>query len=795
MTLKRHFFIQVFGKVQGVGFRPFVYRLALEEELNGWVNNSGQGVNIHLECALQTLEKFIHRLQNEKPEPATIANLNIQEFQELQNFSKFEILKSETLQTEKSVFIPQDLVTCKNCLQELGDPQNRRYRYPFINCTHCGPRFSIIEDIPYDRALTSMKSFEMCELCSLEYHNPLDRRFHAQPNACPNCGPQIFLQDSQGKIIFEKEDALQQAVSLLHKGAILAVKGLGGYQLVGDATKKTLIEKLRQRKKRPTKPLAIMTLNQETAKNFVKLTDLESKLLSSHAGPIVLLEKMSVLPEELAPNNPYLGVLLPTTGLHALLLADFQKPLIVTSGNLSEEPICLEDEEAFLRLKGVADYFLTHNRSILRQVDDSVVRVMNDKVMTLRKARGLAPEVFPNEYKGNPVLCLGGHQKNTITLNFPNRFILSQHIGDLDNELSFVAFQREIKQFLKFYQVKNPEVISDLHPHYQSTLFAQENFSLVRPLQHHLAHVYAVMAEFQLKGPLLGLAWDGSGYADARNFWGGEFFFVEASGKAQRVASFLPMKMLGGEKVARENFRMGYALLLQAGINPDMHPGKAPGGDQDKALGKDQGIERNIARFELYQKLFQSEYQHLETSSLGRLLEGLSAILGLCDVSSFEGEAAMRLEFEALKSETSEWIDLPIVLASSLRWIDWRPLVRFIHENTKRSSAELARISHNSVLRAASKLLQILNQNFSLNLSSRPDQDSGLNPGKNKDHSPAQNLPVVLGGGVFQNKIILEGLVELHQSSKIYYAERVPPNDGALSLGQAYYSSLLASVH
>ncbi|MFH2004667.1 MAG: carbamoyltransferase HypF, partial [Bacteroidota bacterium] len=536
--------IAIRGAVQGVGFRPFIYRLATEMNLKGFVNNSTLGVFIEVEGEKSILDEFILRIEKEKPPISVITSLEFS-FLDPKGFTTFEIQKSQAAGQKTALILP-DIAVCSDCINEMLNPNDRRYRYPFINCTNCGPRFSIIESIPYDRPNTSMRSFQMCEECQTEYEDPLNRRFHAQPIACPKCGPHIELWDESGKIISTRDEALKETAALISEGKIIALKGLGGFQLIVDARSDEAVKQLREKKHREEKPFALMFPKLEAIKDCCDVSAFEERLLCSPESPIVLLrrnQKSVVSPQGLlrssknsepqslpstlytlnsaltlsefvAPNNPYLGVMLPYTPLHHLLMNELKFPIVATSGNLSEEPMCIDEQEAVERLKGIADFFLVHNRPIVRHVDDSIVRVIDEREMVMRRARGYAP--LPIQITGSNVnediLAVGGHLKNTVALKVGNNVFISQHIGDLSTNEAFNTFQKVIEDFQNLYESKVSKIICDLHPEYLSTKFAQTKNIKIEQVQHHYAHIAACRAENQIEGKALGVSWDGTGF-------------------------------------------------------------------------------------------------------------------------------------------------------------------------------------------------------------------------------------------------------------------------------------------
>ncbi|MCM8776044.1 MAG: carbamoyltransferase HypF, partial [Candidatus Omnitrophica bacterium] len=563
--------VTIRGAVQGVGFRPFIYRLATELDLTGWVRNSSQGVLIEAEGALGRLETFLLQIEKGKPERAFIQSLEAS-FLDGIGYCSFRILESDSSGNLEALVLP-DIATCPECLQDISDPRNRRYGYAFTNCTHCGPRFSMIEALPYDRANTSMNKFKMCPACRDEYENPSDRRFHAEPNACPECGPYLELWDAHGKVLSSErprqsawrfrmdagavsavkmsdrcEPPLQQTARAIREGKIVAVKGLGGFHLMADARNDRAVERLRERKHRGGKPFALMYPSFSMVKEDCMVSSLEERLLRSPEAPIVLLrrkfswdlnpaqEMPSRISPAVAPRNPYLGVMLPYTPLHYLLLRELNFPVVATSGNLAEEPMAIDEKEALSRLGAIADLFLVHNRPIVRHVDDSIVRVVSGREFILRRARGFAPLPIRLGENSHSVLAVGAHLKNTVAYSKQGQVFVSQHIGDLENPETFGAFQRALQSFQQFYHTRPDRIACDAHPGYLSTQYAEHSGLPILRVQHHHAHVLSCMAENEITGPLLGIAWDGAGWGGDDTGWGGEFFGVESENHVTRVA-------------------------------------------------------------------------------------------------------------------------------------------------------------------------------------------------------------------------------------------------------------------
>jgi hydrogenase maturation protein HypF len=756
--------IRIRGAVQGVGFRPFIYRLAHELRLSGWVNNSPQGVTLEAEGAAPDLQKFLLRFEHEKPPRSSIQSLEAS-WLDPAGYSAFEIRPSETSGAKTTLVLP-DIATCLDCLQDILDPRNRRFQYPFTNCTNCGPRFSIIEALPYDRANTSMKKFTMCPLCRAEYDDPLNRRFHAQPNACPVCGPQLELWDDRGTVLAsESAAALDAAAEAIRTGRIVAVKGLGGFQLMVSAVNDSAVRRLRERKHREEKPFALMFPSIDAVRRVCELQALEERLLRSPESPIVLLRCREPHPDEIAPavapGNPNLGAMLPYTPMHHLLLARLGAPVVATSGNLSDEPICIDEREALKRLGNIVDIFLVHNRPIVRHVDDSIARIMLDRELVLRRARGYAPlpVQLSSEVKESAVLAVGAHLKNTVALSVGSQVFISQHIGDLENEPSYNAFEAVIRDFEKLYE-RSPSVIAaDLHPDYLSTRYAvaraPETSSTVstpapriKRVQHHLAHVLSCMAENEVEPPLLGISWDGTGYGLDGSIWGGEFFLVTAE-RAERIAHLRPFRLPGGDAAVKEPRRTALGLLFEVFGVAAFAMREVPAVNAFSA-SELSSISTMIAR----------RLNSPMTSSAGRLFDAVAAISGLRQQVRFEAQAAMELEFALEGIPTGEAYTFELREgAGAVLVLDWSVMVKALLDDV-RAGMSLGKISaqfHNGLVEG---ILAVAGR-------------AGLGR-------------VLLSGGCFQNRYLLERAVRrLGESGfRAYWHQRVPPNDGGISLGQ-----------
>ena len=651
--------LAVHGAVQGVGFRPFVYRLARATGLKGWVGNSPQGVVLEVEGPQERLDEFLLRLPRDVPPPASIHSLEPAVL-EPAGYREFAIRPSDTAGAPTALVLP-DIATCPACRAEIADPADRRYGYPFTNCTHCGPRYSIIDALPYDRASTSMAGFDMCAACRAEYEDPADRRFHAQPNACPDCGPQLALWNPAGGVLAERQTALEEAAAALGRGAIVAVKGLGGFHLMVDARDPEAVARLRRRKRREAKPLALMFPSLERLEGSCRVSPLESRLLQAPEAPIVLLERRPAdgLAEGVAPGNPYLGAMLPYTPLHHLLLGRVAAPLVATSGNLSDEPICIDQDRALKHLGGVADLFLVHDRPIRRQVDDSVARLVAGRQTLLRRARGYAPLPLDLPRPVPPSLAVGGHLKNSVAVGSGRRAFVSQHIGDLETGPAYEAFRRVSHDLGALYACRPRALAADLHPDYRSTRHAAERarddgLPLVQ-VQHHYAHILACMAENHAEAPVLGVAWDGSGYGTDGSVWGGEFLRIGPAGY-QRVAHLRTFPLPGGEAAVRQPRRSALGLLYALWGEETFGRGDlAPLG----AFAQ--------AELPLLARALQRRLNTPLTSSVGRLFDGVASIAGLLQESRFEGEAAMALEFAVDSDEQGAY---PIVLDDN-GTLDW----------------------------------------------------------------------------------------------------------------------------
>ncbi|WP_310601096.1 carbamoyltransferase HypF [Desulfobulbus sp.] len=754
--------ISVHGMVQGVGFRPFVYRLAVQHGLNGTVANNSDGVAIHIGGPSEALARFVEALRAEAPPMARIGRIETSRAESLPmatgGETGFRILPSRH-GARPSTQIAPDIALCADCQREILDPANRRFCYPFTNCTNCGPRFTIVKHIPYDRPNTSMACFPMCEACSREYHDPLDRRFHAQPNACPVCGPRLSWHDGEGRPL--PGDCLPLAAQALANGQVVAIKGLGGFHLAVDGGSEAAVATLRQRKARPAKPLAIMVRDLVAARRYCRLSDTEEALLASPERPIVLVSRKerAGLAEGVAPGLDRVGVMLAYTPLHFLLLSQAASPraLVMTSGNRSDEPICTANDEALRRLHGLADFFLLHDREIVTRVDDSVARIMDGRIRLLRRARGYSPVPVPLGRPTADILACGGEMKNTFCIVRGNEAYLSQHIGELTEAAQFDFFRESVDHLQAVLETTPARTACDLHPDYLSSRYARGRTTDCCAVQHHHAHIGAVMAEHNLAGPVVGLVLDGAGHGGDGTVFGGEVYRADRGGFV-RLARLAHLPLPGGDRAATQPWRMGMALL---------HRGLGPEALDQPGLPPSLATVDHTARRIIGQMLAKGVHCP-PTSSCGRLFDAIAALLGLCLESSYEGQAAMLLECQAGLATDDEAAPVyPVALGedSGLLVIE---------------SAHLAELLCRD-LRAGTPL-PVLARRFHLWLA------ASLEAAVARVCRHPRLDEVVLAGGCMQNRLLYETLaLRLRQiGCTVYGGEKVPMNDGGLALGQAY---------
>jgi len=735
------------GIVQGVGFRPFVYQLAKKNGLGGYVVNTSEGVDIEVEGELQKVEAFFGQIQADSPPLARITSVETH-YLPYYHYQDFVIHPSR-IGAQQSVLISPDICICEDCLKEMNDPGDHRYRYPFINCTNCGPRYTIIRDIPYDRDNTTMASFTMCERCQREYDDPMNRRFHAQPNACFDCGPHVSLHDHAGHVL-RGIDPVGKTRELLKEGKIVAIKGIGGFHLACDATNGNAVTLLRERKNREEKPLAIMSSSLEKVKQYALVGTIEAATLSSKERPIVLLPKKegSAIAEQVASGNRYFGVMLPYTPLHYLILGEDFLALVMTSGNLSEEPIAINNDEAFRRLSGIADYFLVHNRDIYMRNDDSVARVVGEKVRMIRRSRGYVPVPIFLPFDVRPTLACGPYLSNTICIAQGEHAFLSQHVGDLENLEASESFDLTVEHLQDILEIEPVLVACDLHPDYYSTQYALRQKAVPRvSVQHHHAHIAGCMAENGIDGKVIGIALDGTGYGSDGTLWGGEILIADY-GHFERAGHFQYVPLPGGEAAIREPWRMALSLLYPA-FGKDLF-------DLPIEFVKrlDQGKARNILT------MIEKKINCPLTSSCGRLFDGIAALVGVRDRVSYKGQAAIELEMEMGEGEGLYPVTVP---ERGEYIIPQNPIIHGVVSDLRQGvdRGTIIRKFHNTLVKIFTDVCLTLQQKYSLNR-------------------------VCLSGGVFQNVFLLENLEKALSALdfEVYTHSMVPPNDGGIALGQ-----------
>jgi hydrogenase maturation protein HypF len=744
--------IDVTGIVQGVGFRPFVYRLANECNLAGFIANTPAGVSIEVQGPADSLTAFLTRLPLEIPPLAKISSLVPRDV-ELQPETAFRILSSRLDRPPKALISP-DVAVCDDCLREMTNPRDRRFRYPFINCTNCGPRFTIIRDIPYDRARTSMDSFKMCVACQAEYDDPANRRFHAQPNACWDCGPQVQLLDDKGARV-DIADPIREAARLLECGAIVAIKGLGGFHLACDAENDATVDRLRERKRRVEKPFAVMVRSIENAEGLCVVDEPTRKLLLSRERPIVLLPRRAEahVAAGVAPRNRFLGVFLPYTPLHHLLLSGTRcDALVMTSGNLSEEPIAIDNDEGVQRLRGIADGFLVHNRDIVRRCDDSVVRSALGQTQQLRRSRGFVPVPVALEGESQPILAVGSELKNTVCIVRGNEAFLSQHVGDLENLESYRFFEEAVAHLQRILEVQPKVIAYDLHPDYFSSKWALARTDVhLIGVQHHHAHIAACMAENHLDGKVIGIALDGTGYGTDGAIWGGEVLLTDYV-QIQRAAHFEYVALPGGEAAIREPWRIAVSYLAK-------HFGRTL---SDLEIPFTENLDRrNLA---ILMQMIDRGVNSPLTSSCGRLFDAVAALVGLRTTINYEAQAAIELEMAAHESSDAGAYPFELQRSKETWLIGTRPLFDWLIRDIRRGarSADISRRFHNGMA------------SLFLGLAEKIRESHGLNR-------------VCLTGGCFQNILLFELLLASlrKQNFEVYFHSEVPAGDGGISLGQA----------
>ncbi|MFY0609553.1 MAG: carbamoyltransferase HypF [Candidatus Atelocyanobacterium thalassa] len=754
MSQKKRLNIIIKGIVQGVGFRPFIYKLSIKLDLKGIVINSGSGVIVEVEGNKYNLQSFLLKIHEEKPVISKIDIIKVITLKPV-GYPTFEIKNS--INDKKNVTVPPDLATCQDCLEEISDPNNRRYLYPFTNCTNCGSRYSIILGLPYDRSQTSINKFTMCKFCKEEYKDSLGKRFHSQVNFCPYCGPELKLLNNKGQILSYSLEALRQCINELKAGKIIAIKGLGGFQFITNARNINSVNKLRKYKNRPAKPFALMYSSLEAIRTDCQISLLEKELLISPQAPIVLLKRKTnnSLNCNIAPNNPYLGVMLSSTSLHYLLLKELNFPLIVTSGNINSEPICIEEGEAIQSLGPIADSFLVHDLPIIRPIDDSVVRIIQGRKSFIRCARGYAPislmmnkQLYSNYKKfiNIPnVLAVGSHTKNTVAILKNNQIFVSQHIGELSTLKTFESFKNTINSLKALYQFKPQIIVCDKHPDYVSSHFAKAQKLPLGKVQHHYAHVLSCMLDNQLKPPVLGIAWDGTGYGNDSTIWGGEFILV-LNNYYERIAHFHPFKLPGGDKAIKDSKRSALGMLYEISNFKD---------NLELSFLK----EFSKQELSLLQQMLSLNINTFLTTSVGRLFDGVAAILGICYENTFEGQSSMMLEHATISSETEDSYTYTIRETKYPYIVDWKPIIKEIIQDllSKVPYGEISVKFHNTLAEIIVDIAKI-----------------------------SQIKNILLTGGCFQNKYLTERVIfRLEQENLVpFFHKHIPSNDGGIALGQ-----------
>ncbi len=742
--------VKMEGIVQGVGFRPFVYGLAQRHGLRGWVLNDERGVRIEAEGEKDKVHGFLSGLSS-PPSLAMIIKTAVAYLPPL-GYNSFEIRNSKEGE-DRFAFISPDIAICNDCLEELFNPQDRRFNYPFINCTNCGPRFTIIKDIPYDRENTTMSGFRLCPSCSKEYNDPSNRRFHAQPNACPHCGPTLKLFSGSGEKI-ATHNPIRETAKLLMMGKIVAIKGLGGFHLACDATREDVVSRLRKRKGRKDKPFALMCRDLDVIQGICLLDHISRRLLEGKERPIVILPKKTAatVAPSAAPFQKTFGVMLPYTPLHHLLFAKGAPILVMTSGNVSDEPIVFKDNEAFVRLRRVADFFLVHNREIHTRCDDSVIKPLNGSITFLRRARGFAPLPIKLNRDGKSILGCGADIKNTFCLTKGRFAFLSQHIGDMENFETMRSFGEEVELFKRLFRIEPECVVHDLHPDYLSTRYAM-GLALPRiGVQHHFAHALSCMAEYGSKGPALAIVFDGTGYGEDGTVWGGEFLGVTINGY-ERFGHLRYIPLPGGDMAVREPWRMAAAYL-------------------ERVYGNLDGLHIPFVKrldFERWSQIrlaIRNKINSPLCSSMGRLFDAVSALLGVRGTINYEGQAAIELEQMAEKAETGEY-PFKILEEKGMLIINPDPIIEAIIKDIRNGEGPfiISARFHNSIARVISRMAK------------RIRLAAGLSD-------------VFLSGGVFQNHYLLVKVLDILKEDgfRVYTHQKVPPNDGGISLGQVFYA-------
>ncbi|MCS1382459.1 carbamoyltransferase HypF [Lysinibacillus sphaericus] len=754
--------VVVQGKIQGVGFRPFVYDLSKKYDLKGTVQNTVGSVSIIIEGEEERLHEMIHELKSNPPKICNITDLEIQKIPP-HYYKDFSILQSKESKHPTTLAITPDAAICELCLEEMMNPQNRRFQHPFINCTQCGPRYTIIHRFPYDRPQTTMSKFPMCSDCQNEYHNPNNRRHHAQPICCPNCGPTLNLLNTKGELIAHNLFAIAKTTELLKLGKIISVKGIGGYHLVCDATQEKGIDLLRNRKKRPQKPFAIMVKSLEVARKFCYVTSDEASLLTSSANPIVLLEmkKENLLPLNIAPGLTKLGVMLPYTPIHHLL---FDTPelecLIMTSANRSGSPIYYKDSD-YDGLSELSDYILTHNREIAHPIDDSVIQHNGENTVIIRSARGFAPEVIESNMNVSNIIALGGNQRNAFAIGGQKGLVLSPQIGDLENEEMMNSLNKQLQSFKEWYTVDEKYIAVDMHPLYATTILAKQSKSEVIPIQHHHAHHVSCMAEHNLKEPCLGIILDGTGYGNDGHIWGFEFLYGDAK-RIRRLGHLKYTPLPGSEKAVKEPWRNAVGMIVSSL--------KEEGNRFATQLFPEKSNEIHVL-----EQMIIKQLNTAMAGTCGRLFDAVSAILGICTSSTYEGEAAIKLSDyltrDTMNKSTKDMYSFEIIENPQEFVLDMSAMIRqiVIDKLEQKPIVQIIQKFHQTIVESCVKMIVLIVKK-----------------------SPVLNRNVVLSGGSFQNNYLsIEITNKLREEGfQVYTHQKIPCHDGGLAIGQ-----LLIAAH
>ncbi len=740
--------IHISGIVQGVGFRPFVYQLAHRLDINGYVRNDPAGVRLEIEGRHADIEAFMQGIRSDLPPLARIDTF-LSKVGECRGYTQFDILQSQSNE-DKTAMISPDIALCQHCLDEMHDPLNRRYGYPFISCTDCGPRYSIIRTLPYDRPNTSMRFFELCAACSEEYIDPLNRRFHAQTISCFDCGPTLSFLDKAHQVLAEGKNAITLCADLIQKGGIVALKGLGGFHLLCDAKNTQTLAKLRQQKQRPAKPFAVMFQDIETLETCVEISSEERALITSKEKPIVIVSKHSstTLSELIAPGIDRLGVFLPYTPLHHLLLKQIGTPLVATSANLSDEPIMRKSSEVFEKLGSVVDFVLDHDREILNANDDSVMQFASTQKITLRTGRGHAPKSMKLPFKSpKKILSLGANQKNSITIVFDDTLVMSPHIGDLNSLQAFEYFERTLHSLKRFYDFEPELIVYDKHPAYMTTQWAKQ-LKAANPtlksleVQHHYAHLLAGMAEFRLHDKVLGFAFDGTGFGDDGTLWGGEVMIANAQ-HYERIVTFAPICLLGADKAIKEPRRSALALLFA-------HYSL----DELETLCVSTLKQFSTEEIHILHKAYTQGINAPLSSSVGRLFDAVASLADIVQISSYEGESGLMMEQYVDEHMTESF---PFTVHNGI--INLEPMLKMIlcMEDKREIVSRFFNMITDIIFQTAAEY-------------------------------PA--LPLLFSGGVFQNRVLVEKIVKrcISQKRRYYIPTEIAINDGGISLGQAWFA-------